>query len=82
MAKDHLLVLYGLINSVVNEKKEESIVAIVYNLEKAYDKLWLDDTTADLIETIGDESSNDKLVLLHESNKETNVSVKTPFGPT
>ena len=51
-------------------------------LKKAYDKLWLDDTTIDLIETIGDKSSNDKLVLLHESNKETNVSVKTPFGPT
>ena len=67
---------------LVNDPTEDPVDVIVYNLEKAYDKLWLDDSTNDLIDTIGEDNSNEKIVLMNKSNEETRVSVKTPFGPT
>ena len=81
MAKDHLFIVYGIISSVVNEK-EESIDLQIYDIEKAFDKLNLKDTLNELVEDLPDEIKNDKISLLYESNKVTNVSVKTPLGNT
>ena len=82
MAKDHLFVLYGVINSVNNDKNEDSIDVLVYDVEKAFDKLFLDDCINDLIDTLPKHKETDKISLLHKSNESTKVSVNTPFGQT
>ena len=81
MAKDHLFIVYGIINSVVNGK-EDDIDPTIYDIEKAFDKLWLDECLNDLTDNLPTEMKNDKLSLLHEANKVSNVSIKTPFGLT
>ena len=54
MAKDHLFVLYGIINNVVNGKKgeEEELDIQIFDVEKAFDKLWLADCMNDLVDTL------------------------------
>ena len=81
MAMDHLFVVYGIINNVVNENEEEIDIEI-YDLEKAFDKLYLKDCLNELVEEIPIKNKNNKLSLLYKSNQKTNVSVKTPFGRT
>ena len=49
MAMDHLFVVYGIINNVVNEKEDEIDIEI-YDLEKAFDKLNLKDCLNELVE--------------------------------
>ena len=73
MAKDHLFILYGVINSVNNDKSEESIDVLVYDIEKAYDKLFLDECMNDLVETLPEEKADDKLSLLHKANETMKV---------
>ena len=51
MAMDHLFVVYGIINNVVNENEEEIDIEI-YDLEKAFDKLYLKDCLNELVEEI------------------------------
>ena len=51
MAMDHLFVVYGIINNVVNENGEEIDIEI-YDLEKAFDKLYLKDCLNELVEEI------------------------------
>ena len=45
--KDHLLIIHGIINSVVNGN-EECIDIQIYDLEKAFDGLWLEDCLNDI----------------------------------
>ena len=40
--KNHLFVLYGVINSVINEEKS-CIDLCVYDIQNAFDALWLED---------------------------------------
>ena len=77
MAKDHLFVVYGIINDVVNGKSEPIDIR-VKDIEKAFDKLWLQDTLNDLCDTIPKEKHNNKISLLFELNRSTNVAIKTP----
>ena len=81
MAKDHLFMLYGMINDVVHGNAPESDV-IAVDIEKAFDKLNLRETMNDIVDNLPDKKGNDKLALLYMSNKITNVSIKTPFGLT
>ena len=81
MAKDHLFIVLGIMNEVVNGD-DDPIDIQVYDLEKVFDKLWLEECMDDMIDVIPEEKANDKLSLLFESNKLTKVAVKTPFGLT
>ena len=63
MAKDHLFVLYGIMNSVVHGK-EDPIEIQVYDIEKAFDKLWLEDAMNDLYDTIPKEKRNNNISLI------------------
>ena len=81
MAKDHLFILHGIINSVKNGN-EEPIEIHVYVKEKVFDKLWLKDTMNDLVDTLPEEMKNDRLSLVYESNKITKIAVNTPSGIT
>ena len=80
-AKDHLLIIHGVINSVI-KGKEDPIDIQIYDLEKAFDALWLEDCLNDLFDSTSDNNHNDKLTLLYESNKVNMVAVKTAVGMT
>ena len=79
--KDHLFIIYGIINSVVNGS-DTCIDMQIYDLVKAFDSLWLEDCMNDAFDTLDKTHRDDKLALLYESNKENLVAVNTPFGIT
>ena len=79
--KDHLLIIHGVINSVI-KGKEEPIDIQIYDLEKAFDALWLEDCLNDIYDNISVENQNDKISLLYELNKVNMVAVKTGVGLT
>ena len=79
--KDHLLIIHGVINSVV-KGKEEPIDIQIYDLEKAFDALWLEDCLNDVYDNIAPENRNDKLSLLNKTNKVNMIAVKTAVGLT
>ena len=79
--KNHLFIIYGIINSVI-KGKEASIDIQIYDIEKAFDALWLDECLNDLFDTISEDHRNDKIVLLYESNRDNLVAVKTAVGMT
>ena len=79
--KNHLFVVYGIINSIINEEKS-CIDICIYDLEKAFDALWLEDCLIDLYDTLPEEQHDDKLALVYEANRSNLVAVKTAVGLT
>ena len=79
--RDHLFIIYGVINSVL--QGEDSCIDVqVYDLEQAFDALWLEDTLNDLYDYLPENSRDDKLALIYETNVENLVAVNTPAGQT
>ena len=79
--KDHLFLIYGIINSVIRGN-EPSIDIQIYDLEKAFDALWLEDCMIDAFDTMGKSNRDEKVALLYESNKKNLVAVNTAVGLT
>ena len=79
--KDHLLIIHGIINSIV-KGNEECIDIQIYDLEKAFDALWLEDCLNDLFDNLPEENRNEKIGLLYESSRTNMVAVKTAVGLT
>ena len=79
--KDHLFIVHGIIHSVVKEKKE-SIDIQIYDLEQAFDSLWLEDCMIDLFDSLSLDNRDDKLALLYKSCVDNFVAVNTPHGLT
>ena len=79
--KDHLFIIYGIINSVI-KGDEECIDIQIYDLEKAFDALWLTDCLNDIFDTLPDEKHNDELSLLYETNRNTLMAIRTAVGMT
>ena len=78
--KNHLFIIYAVINSVI---KSESCVDIqIYDLVKAFDVLWLQDTMNDLWDTLPERSRDDRLGLIYQLSKENLVAVNTAVGQT
>ena len=73
--KNHLFVVYGIINSILNEEKS-CIDICIYDLEKAFDCL------IDLYDTLPEDQCDDKLALVYEANRSNLVAVKTEVGLT
>ena len=75
--KNHLFILYGIINSVL--KEENSCIDIqIYDLVQCFDGLCMND----MFESLPSEQQDDKLALIYESNVKNLVAVKTPVGQT
>ena len=70
--RDNIFVLGAVMNSVINGK-EEPIQIQVLDVNKCFDKLWLQQTTNALYEA---GLNNNKLNLLYQENKNTKVAVK------
>ena len=79
--RNHLFVLYGIINSVI-QGRTECIDIQIYDVKQCFDALWLDDCLLDMYFSTPDSHHNDKLALIYNSNKENLVSVKSPVGLT
>ena len=65
-AKDHLFILYGIIDSVIKDTDEDDIDILIFDIEKAYDKLFLEECLNDLVDTVPDAKANDKVSLLYK----------------
>ena len=61
---DHLFVVHGVINSVLNGEGE-SIDIQIYDVEKCFDALWLEDCMLDMFNTLPPEARDYKLALLY-----------------
>ena len=79
--RNHLFIIHGVINSVV--QGEDGCVDIqVYDLEQAFDALWLEDCLNDLYDSLPDSSCDDKLALVYKTNVNNLVAVNTGVGQT
>ena len=76
--RNHLFEVYGIINQVKKEKSDPIDIS-VYDIEKCFDQLWLEELVNDLYYR---GLVNDKLALIYELNKDIKVAVKTPVGLT
>ena len=79
--KDHLFIIHGIVNSVVNGK-EDCIDIQIYDLEQAFDALWLEDCMLDLYDSLSEKNRDDKVALLYKSSEKNLVSINTPHGLT
>ena len=74
--RDNIFVINAISNSVI-KGKEEPVDIQIYDVEKCFDALWLQDCINDLFEA---GLQNDKLPLLLLENLNAQVAVKTPNG--
>ena len=77
--RDHLFVLYSVVNEVLKSKEARQIDLVFYDITQAYDSLWMEHSLLDL-HHIGVNSN--VINLLHELNKSANIQIKTPVGVT
>ena len=74
--RDNVFVLNAITNSVVNGQ-EDAIDVQVFDVEKCFDSLWLQECINDLFEN---GFQNDKLPLLFKENSNANIAVKSATG--
>ena len=70
-----------MINSIV-KGIGDPIEIQIYDLEQAFDAMWLDECLNDLYDTLPEENRNEKIALLYKSNKDNLVAVNTAVGLT
>ena len=66
--KDHLILLNGKVNSVINGK-EDCINIQVFDIEKAFNSLWLEDCLLEINNLLPDGWKDEKLIILYLMNK-------------
>ena len=79
--RDHLFVVYAIMNSILNGE-DDPIDIQIYDVVKCFDALWLDDCMLDIYETLPPNARDDKVALVYEMNKENYVAIKTAMGLT
>ena len=79
--RNHLFILYGIINIVI-QGEEKCVDIQIYDVKQCFDALWLEDCMLDLHSATPQSQHNDKLALIYKANEENNVAVKTPVGIT
>ena len=77
--RNHLFIVYSVINSVIHRKETPSVDIHLYDLRKCFDGLWLEECCNNLYEA---GITDDKLALIFEGNKTNQVAIKTPGGLT
>ena len=76
--RDNLFVLHAIVNDV-KQGKCEPVDAVVYDVTKCFDSLWLQECINDLHEA---GVNDDKLPLLYKTNQSARIAIKTPNGTT
>jgi hypothetical protein len=79
--RNHLFMIHGIINSVI-QAEDKCIDIQVYDLEQAFDALWLEDCMLDLYDSLPEEECDDKLALIYETNVNNLVAVNIGVGQT
>ena len=74
--RDNIFVLNAITNSVVNGN-EEPVDIEVFDVEKCFDALWVEECINDIFEA---GLENDKLVILFLENQNEQIAIKTPSG--
>ena len=69
--RNHLFILNGIINDVLNTK-DKCVDIIIVDYKQCFDSMWLDLFKAGM--------NDDQLNLLYKANSHNQVAVKTPFG--
>ena len=54
----------------------------MYDIQQAFDALWLEDCLNDLYDSLPESSRDDKLALIYETNVNNQVAVNTAVGQT
>ena len=75
--RNHLFVVYGIINEAIKDKTNVDIEILDY--KQCFDSMWLEETLNDLFEA---GLQNDNLNVINKLNEKNKVSVKTPHGLT
>ena len=73
--RDHLFVVSSKLNDVIHGKWKKAIDVVFYDVRQCFDSLWTDKTLLDLYRN---RIKYNTLNLIHEANKETIISIKTP----
>ena len=76
--RDNIFVINAIMSDAVNNTKEALDISI-YDAEKCFDSLWLEECVNDIYES---GLQNDKLNILHMMNTTAQLAVKTPLGIT
>ena len=79
--RNHLFMVYGAINSVLNGQ-DDCMDIQIYDVEKCFDALWLEDCMTDLYDTLPQQARDDKLALVYQMNTENSVAINTDVGQT
>ena len=77
--RDHLFIIYSIINSVIKDNGD-CIDIQLYDIQKCFDSLWIDDVFNDLYDILPPSKRNDKVSLLYNSCRTNLVAVRTPGG--
>ena len=75
--RDHLFVINGVMNDVIQNKDAKEIDVQIYDVAKCFDKLEYTNTAIDLFNA---GVQDDKFVVIAKSNENCDVAVKTPWG--
>ena len=76
--RDHLFVIYAIINDVVNGQAE-GIEIQGYDITKCFDEMWFEETHNDLWNT---KVTDDRFALISKLDEKCETVVKTPCGDT
>ena len=76
--RNHIFVINGIINSVLQDKSKAVDIQIL-DYKQCFDSMWLEDTLNDLYDA---GVQDDTLAVLHEANRNVKVAIKTPHGLT
>ena len=79
--RNHLFIVYGVINSVLKERKH-CVDVQIYDLVQAFDSLWLKDCMNELYEILPQKMRDRRLALVYETNVKNLVAINTPVGQT
>ena len=79
--RNHLFVVYDIVNSILNGGKG-CVDIQIYDLVQAFDALWLEDCLNDLYDALPDNKRDDKLALVYQTNVKNLVAVNTAVGQT
>ena len=79
--RNHLFIVYGVINSVCNGESPPVDIQL-YDLKQCFDAMWLEESMNNICDTIPATEWDDKIALVYQNNVKNLVSIKTPFGLT
>ena len=75
--REHLFVVNGIMNDVINNKNTKEVDIEIYDVAKCFDKLEYHNTANDFYKA---GVQDDKFVVVANSNKKCDVAIKTPWG--